>query len=81
MEGREWASFKESIMEAAFRADANSRFGNGMFERDALTPEAGININNSDEQRRFALAIGELLDEGRLIRETKDASSLSVGTG
>ncbi len=77
-EEQDWQSYKESLMEAAFRADAESRSGNGTFERDLLASKKGVSSKGSDQKRRFALAVGELLDEGRLIPEGKSVSRLSV---
>lgn len=79
-EGNAWETYKASIMEAAFKADANSRDG-GRFDRDDLAPEAGINLRDARQHRLFALAVGELVDEGRMILEDDDASRLSIGTG
>lgn len=76
--GEDWRTFKESIMEAAFVVRSQSHLDNGRFERDALASEMGVSDERSEQKRRFALAIGELLDEGRLTKEDEYASVLRI---
>jgi hypothetical protein len=76
--GEDWNTFKESIMEAAFIVRGESHLSNGRFEREALASEMDISYEGSEQKRRFALAVGELLDEGRLVTEDKHASILSI---
>lgn len=77
-EEQDWQGYKESIMEAAFRVDAASRKDDGEFDREALASEMGVSSEGSDQKRRFALAVGELIDEGRLIVEDREASTLGI---
>lgn len=77
-EEQDWQSYKESVMEAAFRADTVSRPNEGKLNREALASEMGVSSEDSVQKRRFALAVGELLDEGRLILKDKSASTLSI---
>lgn len=76
--GEDWHSFKENVMEAAFVARSQSHLDNGRFERDALASEMGVEEERSEQKRRFALAVGELLDEGRLTKEDDRASILRI---
>lgn len=76
--GEDWHTFKESIMEAAFVVRSQSYLDNGRFERDALASEMRVSDERSEQKRRFALAVGELLDEGRLTTENEHASVLSI---
>lgn len=76
--GEEWQTFKESVMEAAFVVRDNSHRSDGRFEREALALEMGVSLEGSEQKRRFALAVGELLDEGRLVAEDKHAFTLSI---
>lgn len=79
-EGQDWQGYKESVMEAALRAQAESRSGNGTFERDVLASEMNVSSEDHAQKRHFALAVGELLDEGRLLIEEKSASRLSIAS-
>jgi hypothetical protein len=76
--GEDWQTFKESVMEAAFVVRGNSHRSDGGFEREALGSEMGVSSEDSEQKRRFALAVGELLDEGRLVAEDERASNLSI---
>lgn len=76
--GEDWHTFKESIMEAAFVVRSQSHLSVGRFERDALASEMGVSDERSEQKRHFALAVGELLDEGRLTAENDHASVLSI---
>jgi hypothetical protein len=76
--GEDWYTFKESIMEAAFVVRSESHLGNGMFERDALASEMRVSDERAEQKRRFALAVGELLDEGHLSSEDSHASTLRI---
>lgn len=76
---RERERFKERVMKAAHIAEAASRYDDGMFERDALALEVGVNRDDPQEQRRFDDAIAELEDAGRLIRASKDNAQFRLG--
>lgn len=65
-------------MEAAFVVRGQSHQDDGSFEREALASEMGVSYEGSEQKRRFALAVGELLDEGRLVAEDERASTLSI---
>lgn len=77
-EAQDWRSFKESVMSSAFRVSARSRVDNRVFEREILSSEMGVSSEDSRQRRRFALAVGELIDEGRLVVEDRHAFTLGI---
>lgn len=76
--GEDWRTFKEHIMEAAFVVRSQSHLDNGRFEREALETEMGVTDERAEKKRRFALAMGELVEEGRLSIEDRHVFTLSI---